>query len=247
MGDNPEPVWDEYDWERFLQRQEKRADLYMQLMEKYRDHPQRDRMVAEEMGWSHRPLDDQDPWDEPNNASPATGETDGTDDDEDDEWDESGYPGDDDDWEDDDDDADAVEAASEYEPDFEDHFEDHPLYREAFELAVWIDHLLDDLPAAAGSPVAEDLASQAAVISSKIAAGLCGDDSEELGMSIAYMKRALHAANRVITAGEQLAALRIFDAARHEEVRARAFAVRDAVVGLIGDLRNEFRRRHPGR
>src|SRR4029077_8371320 len=49
----PEPgrPWDEYDWERFLQQQDRKTDEYLRLLEKYADHPDRDAIVAKEMGW----------------------------------------------------------------------------------------------------------------------------------------------------------------------------------------------------
>jgi hypothetical protein len=49
----PQPgrPWDEYDWERFLQQQDRKTDEYLRLLEKYADHPDRDAIVAKEMGW----------------------------------------------------------------------------------------------------------------------------------------------------------------------------------------------------
>ena len=51
--DQPERVWDEYQWERFLQQQDRKTERYMELLEKYMDHPERDQIIAREMGWSH--------------------------------------------------------------------------------------------------------------------------------------------------------------------------------------------------
>ena len=45
-------IWDEYDWERFLQQQDQRTEKYMELLEKYIDDPQRDEIIAREMGWT---------------------------------------------------------------------------------------------------------------------------------------------------------------------------------------------------
>src|SRR5437660_4015833 len=55
MADNTEPekVWDEYDWERFLQQQDRKTERYMELLEKYSDDPNRDQIIAREMGWYH--------------------------------------------------------------------------------------------------------------------------------------------------------------------------------------------------
>ena len=47
-----EGIWDEYDWERFLQQQDQRTEKYMELLEKYIDDPQRDEIIAREMGWT---------------------------------------------------------------------------------------------------------------------------------------------------------------------------------------------------
>src|SRR5215470_13362593 len=48
----PERVWDEYQWERFLQQQEGKAEKYMRLLEEYLDDPRRDEIIAREMGWT---------------------------------------------------------------------------------------------------------------------------------------------------------------------------------------------------
>src|SRR5439155_22611681 len=52
FGDEREGIWDEYDWERFLQQQDQRTDKYMELLEKHIDDPQRDEIIAREMGWT---------------------------------------------------------------------------------------------------------------------------------------------------------------------------------------------------
>lgn len=53
-----ERAWNEYEWERFLQQQDKRTEQYMELLERYVDHPQRDEIIAREMGWAHLDVDD---------------------------------------------------------------------------------------------------------------------------------------------------------------------------------------------
>ena len=44
-------IWDEYQWERFLQQQDRNTEKYFGLLEKYLDHPDRDNIIAKEMGW----------------------------------------------------------------------------------------------------------------------------------------------------------------------------------------------------
>src|SRR3974390_1934412 len=51
--DEPERAWDEYDWERFLQQQDRKTERYMELFEKFIDDPNRDQIIAREMGWNH--------------------------------------------------------------------------------------------------------------------------------------------------------------------------------------------------
>ena len=59
-----ERAWDEYDWERFLQQQDQKTEKYMELLEKYIDDPQRDEIVAREMGWCHLNEESGEDWNE---------------------------------------------------------------------------------------------------------------------------------------------------------------------------------------
>src|SRR5688500_5889338 len=58
----PEKVWDEYDWERFLQQQDRKTEKYMELLERFIDHPNRDQLIAREMGWTHLLNEDGAKW-----------------------------------------------------------------------------------------------------------------------------------------------------------------------------------------
>ena len=44
-------AWDEYQWERFLQEQDRNTEKYFGLLEKFANHPERDDLIAREMGW----------------------------------------------------------------------------------------------------------------------------------------------------------------------------------------------------
>jgi hypothetical protein len=44
---------DEFEWELFLRASDRRATKLGELMEKYFDDPERDRIIAREMGWTH--------------------------------------------------------------------------------------------------------------------------------------------------------------------------------------------------
>ncbi|MGZ5538258.1 MAG: hypothetical protein ACXWG0_06995, partial [Chthoniobacterales bacterium] len=118
-------AWDEYEWERFLQQQDQKTERYMELLEKYLDHPQRDQIIAREMGWTHL-LNDEE-WSEEVDAFMAdearTEEVDGP-------------------------------SALEQITNATESFEDHSLYRAAFALTVWIDQLFDENSALQNEPSA---------------------------------------------------------------------------------------------
>src|SRR5439155_6736398 len=83
-------------------------------------------------------------------------------------------------------------------------FEMHPLYQASFALTIWIDQLFDELGDLQNHPSAVKLATQSAIASAKLAAALSDDDVDEIGMTIAYLKRALKAISNAMEAGVQL-------------------------------------------
>src|ERR1051325_953738 len=105
----PDRVWDEYEWERFLQQQDHKTEKYMELLEKYLDHPQRDQIIAREMGWTQLLNEEGESWSDEVDAMIAE---------------ENRAIG-----------ADA--EGTEESTSFIDGFEDHTLYRAAFALTVW--------------------------------------------------------------------------------------------------------------
>jgi len=46
--------WDEFDYEKFMRESDARTDKYMELLDKYESHPDADRLIDEEMGWTKR-------------------------------------------------------------------------------------------------------------------------------------------------------------------------------------------------
>ncbi|CAN5566317.1 hypothetical protein BH20VER1_BH20VER1_24870 [soil metagenome] len=214
--DEPERAWDEYEWERFLQQQDHKTEKYMELLEKYLDHPQRDQIIAREMGWTQ--LVSEESWSDEVDAMLA---------------DESSSIADDDD-------EDEVEA----EPGGTiDGFEDHSLYRAAFALTVWIDQLFDENNALQNEPSAVKLATHSALASAKLAAALSDDDVDEIGMTIAYLKRALKAITTSMEAAGQLLNERLISPRQHSVLMQRLFQVRDGIITLMGEYRGEWLRR----
>jgi hypothetical protein len=208
----PERMWDEYDWERFLQQQDGKTEKYMQLLETYLDDPRRDEIIAREMGWTQL-LDAKD-W---------SAEIDAL-------LDESAT-------EEDETDIDPAGGSGET-------FQEHHLYRAAFDLTLWIDQLFDQNTALQNEPAAVKLATHAALASAKLAAALSGDHLDEIGMTIAYLKRALKAITTSMNAAVQLRkAAGLISRSEYLVLQQRLFEVRDGIVSLMGEYRAEWRRR----
>lgn len=215
MGDfdrEPGAVWDEYDWERFLQQQDEKTEKYMELLEKYLDDPRRDEIIAREMGWP--PFSDEEDWSAEVEALGS------------DEWRSSDEP------------AEDEEPLAEFET-----FKNHGLYRAAFGLTIWIDQLFDEQATLQNDPAAVKLATHAALASAKLAAALSDDDFDEIGMTIAYLKRALKAITTAMEAAGQLLSGKAITAAQYSVLQRRLFQVRDGIIILMGEYRGEWRRR----
>jgi hypothetical protein len=210
----PERMWDEYDWERFLQQQDQKTERYMELLETYLDDPRRDEIIAREMGWTQL-LDGKD-WSAEVDALLQE------------DWHsnvEDGAP-------DDDPQTSPLES-----------FEDHSLYRAAFALTVWIDKLFDQDASLQNEPAAVKLATHSALASAKLAAALSDEDVDEIGMTIAYLKRALKAITVSMEAAAKLLSEKLIAPRQYSVLQQRLFQVRDGIITLMGEYRGEWRRR----
>jgi hypothetical protein len=212
FGDEREGIWDEYDWERFLQQQDQRTEKYMELLEKYIDDPQRDEIIAREMGWT-----------EVSNDGDWSAEVDALLEE---------------DWR-----GEQDENSECAEQKLTETFEDHVLYRTAFGLTVWIDKLFDQNVALQNEPAAIKLATHAALASAKLAAALSDEDVDELGMTIAYLKRALKAITVSLDSASKLLSEKLIAARQYSVLQQRLFQVRDGIITLMGEYRGEWRRR----
>src|SRR6516165_10015615 len=209
--DEPERMWDEYDWERFLQQQDGKTEKYMQLLETYLDDPRRDEIIAREMGWTQL-LDEKD-WSAEVDA--LLDET-----------------------------TEEEESSINNTADSGETFQEHDLYRAAFDLTLWIDQLFDQNASLQNEPAAVKLATHAALASAKLAAALSGDHLDEIGMTIAYLKRALKAITTSINAAAELRkAAGLISRSEYLVLQQRLFEVRDGIVRLMGEYRVEWRRR----
>lgn len=253
MGEMPfesgdeERVWDEYDWERFLQQQDHKTEKYMELLERYLDDPNRDQIIAREMGWNHLLDENGGDWTENldalftashhRNQSLDVGEGPGEDEEFDDDDEEEEDEELDDDSEDDD-------PSDEEEGGSEENFNAHPLYQAASALNMRIDNLFDDQEPAAQHPAAIRLTTSTTLCNVKLAAALSDDDVDELGMTIAYLKRALKAITSALDAAAQCRQDQLLDQEQANDLTARIFQVRDGIILLMGHFRSEWRRRH---
>jgi hypothetical protein len=208
----PERIWDEYEWERFLRQQDGKTEKYMQLLETYLDDPERDEIIAREMGWTQL-LDDKD-WSVEVDALMDEGA------------------------------AEDDEAVIENADRSAEVFEDHDLYRAAFALTIWIDQLFDQNASLQSEPAAVKLATHAALASAKLAAALSGDSLDEIGMTIAYLKRALKAITVSMEAAAQLRKPAVqITRSQYVVLQQRLFQVRDGIISLMGEYRGEWLRR----
>jgi hypothetical protein len=212
--DEPDRIWDEYDWERFLQQQDRKTEKYMELLERYIDDPNRDQIIAREMGWNHLLDKDGRDWAESVDALFDVESS-----------------------------AEDENGENEEKDEAEDGFEVHPLYQASFALTVWIDQLFEEVRDLQNQPGAVKLSTHVAIASAKLAAALSDDDVDEIGMTIAYLKRALKAVMTAIDGAMQLRKEGSIDADRFGTLNQRLFQIRDGIIKLMGEFRTEWRRR----
>lgn len=208
-----EKAWDEFKWERFLQEQEQRTEKYIELIEKYMDHPQRDEIIAREMGWKHMLDGESRDWEEEVDAAfedEGSGKADGS---------QEGVAG------------------------FG--FERNPIYQKALSFNDELDEMIESSDEKVKEhPAMHALTNQVNIATAKLVAALNDDDVEELGMSIAYLKRALAALNLALNATMQLLEGGFIGELVFAVLRGRIFDIRDDIVTTVGEYRAEFRRRH---
>jgi hypothetical protein len=207
-------VWDEYQWERFLQQQDRNTEKYFGLLEEYLDHPERDEIISRAMGWEDFDAEQDNEW-----VEEAEGHC---------EEELLALGGDE---------VDSVEGEF-------DEFSKSPIYRDTIKLHAWINSWFERDGSLKDHPEANRLATRSAVCGAKLAAALCGDDSTELGMTIAYLKRGLKAANDALDAGLKLLAEGRMTARQHGFLKRQLFKVRNRIVDLMSEYRSEWHRRY---
>lgn len=205
--DFTEEVWDEYQWERFLQEQDRNTERYFALLEKYVDHPDRDEVIAREMGWEFC----QDDAEMEEIAEIVCEEE--------------------------------LLGMDEEGGEFEE-FSRSPIYKDTLKLHRWINNWIESDERLRDHPEAVRFATRSAVCGAKLAAALCGDETTEIGMTIAYLKRALKASNDALDAAAQLVEAGLLDRRRAATARRHVFTIRNRVVDFMSEYRTEWRKRY---
>jgi hypothetical protein len=217
--DGTEEEWNEFRCEELLRESDARGEKYRRLLEKYLDHPNRDQIIAHEMGWTwlETALEENR---EPSDAATDTEdslsfET------------ELAPP-------------DPLREGIDWVRD-EDGEIAHPIKKRATEALY---SLLDELRAA-GNPEQQhdglaDFVSLTMILSGKLAGALGslapGWDSEP-GLTIASLKRALEILHQALAAAGSLGPDTPFPSSRIAYFRDQLFSIREEIIALMATLR----------
>ncbi|OQW96659.1 MAG: hypothetical protein BWK77_04000 [Verrucomicrobia bacterium A1] len=212
---------DEFGWEKFMRESDQRSDQFGKLLEKYMDHPDRDRIVAREMGWSwmEEALDaeergenaavEETPFDEVPELVPNP-LTEGTD------WVRDDHGG--------------IE---------------HPLVLRAHRvgLDMWRHAEAIGQHGDAGDPDLGEMVFQTQTTAAKLAGALnhlAYEDDPDPGFVVAALKRALNYLHCALAAADRLAVKAVLDAQRLKEYQAGLFGVREDVLALMKRFREKL-------
>ena len=239
--DGESEEWDEVRYEQFLRESDARTERYGRLLEKYKDHPDSERIIAREMGWTwlEEALDWQDQQKEqcperkkekePEDLQAETAE----DDEFEEELEKHEFPL-----------PDPMREGIDWVRD-DDGDLSHPICKRAHDA---LHALLDELKAAGHFP--EDSDEQLAdyvsgymTVSAKLAGALGGitrgDDFYDAAMVIAWLKRVLEILNKTIAAAEAINGKLFLPPQRLGYYRNELFAIREEILELIARLRRQ--------
>ena len=210
----------EYEWEMFLRESDQRTDKLAEVEEKYRDHPDAERLIAREMGWDwleealdadrkgvfdeERKARAMEP-DEPLEPNPLTEGTD---------W---------------------VRR--------ENGRIVHPLQDRAFQISttLWRECKEQGLLENGGNPGLRDMLLQAQTLSAKLAGALNAlayrDGPPDGGFIVAYLKRALVYLNEALAAAQAVEEAGLLDPTRLDRFRQDLLGIREEMYALMEKYR----------
>ncbi len=201
-----------------MKEQDKKVDRYMELLYRYHDDPNQDKIIAREMGWTWLLEEMKEMEENPSSLS------------EDEEIEEGES------WK---------AAAGIDEKPFEwEGFENLPVYQLCHHFALTAMRFVDQLPESVreNSSVV-DFVSNAMIAGAKIAGGAgIGDDLEELGGNIACCKRGLAAANLAIVSLREMKEKQIVGGKTYFDLMNEATEARNAIAIHILELREKFQK-----
>lgn len=220
--DSEEPeIWDEFKWEEFMKESDRKTETYVRLLKKYRDHPDRKKIIAKEMGWTR-----------------ISDELENEDDSELNKWNDflRGEYEEGEDW----------KQKTGYEvgdPEMGmDSFQNLPVYQKAFEYTIDAMDMIENRLSEKDDESIDLFAKSVIVPPAKIAGGFgLGFDLRSLGGNIANCKRGLVAANQMLDALRQMNKKNLIDDKTYLTFHERAKEVRDELAIWIVELRERFR------
>jgi hypothetical protein len=228
--------WDEVRYEQFLRESDAATERYGRLLEKYKDHPDSERIIAREMGWTwlEQALDRQEQEKkqetEPQDLQADIEEQDENDFEEEIEDDELPPP-------------DPMRKGIDWVRDDRGDIS-HPIQKRARDA---LHALLEELTAAGHFPEdkdeqLEDFVSGFMTVSAKLAGALGGiargDDFFEAAMVIAWLKRVLEILNKTLAAADMVSQKGFLPAERFAYYQNELFAIRERILELMIQLRS---------
>ena len=227
--------WDEFDYEKFMRECDARTDKFGELLDKYRDHPDRDRIIAQEMEWTRRE-ETLERDDGPKDVQPGETEQPGAEE-------EHGFE--------------VPAELPELQPDpategvdwVRDEFGDpaHPLSQRALKGCIALDQKYEQL----GLQKTEDadliaFIGEYQTTAAKLAGALddlaYGYDLHDGPFTVAYLKRALGHLHATQAALEKVSARKLLPARFLALHRAELFAIREEILRLMRKFRGNGRR-----
>lgn len=224
--------WDEVRYEQFLRESDALTERYGRLLEKYKDHPDSERIIAREMGWTW--LEEAVDWEErqEEERERKTEHLQAERPEEFEEIEDHELPP-----------PDPMREGIDWVRDDRGHIS-HPIQKRAHDA---LHALLEELKAAGHFPEEQDeqlgdFVSGYMTLGVKLAGALDGiargDDFSEAAMVIAWLKRVLGVLNNTIAAADAVNEKRFLRAERFAYYRNELFAIREEILELMAQLRS---------
>lgn len=209
-------IMDEHQWEALMQESDRRTDKYMELLEKYRDDPNAEQKIDEEMGW--KKLDGEE--DESTNFDVESIWAEMEEFEASERWKElTGYE----------------DPGEMYQ------FEDLPVYQKHYSYSLDTSKIVDQQLNETDDPSVQKFCNTLFIPAVKIAGGFgFGFEVEGLGGNIANCKRGLVAANQMLEALYDIGQKGLLDRETYLDLQQRGKEARDDLALYIIELRRRF-------